>query len=87
MLNIIAADALASAALYDCYCAQGALREAITAHEDAASALVPLIADSEWHAKGVMALNELLVDLKARTATEAGELENRLYELQSVIAS
>jgi hypothetical protein len=87
MLNFLAADALGSSALYDCYCAQGALREAITAHEDAATALVPLIADSEWHAKGVMALHELLVELKARTAGESGELENRLHEVRTLIAS
>ncbi|MGP6169929.1 hypothetical protein ACTU6V_01820 [Microbacterium sp. A204] len=87
MLNFIAADALASDALFACCSAQRALRDAIAAHEEAAAALVPLIADSEWHAKGVMALHELLIDLRARTAGEVGELENRLHEVQTLLAS
>ncbi|WP_417509437.1 hypothetical protein [Microbacterium sp.] len=87
MWNFIAAAAPASDALFACYSAQRALRDAIAAHEEAAAALVPLIADSEWHAKGVMALHELLIDLRARTAGEALELENRLYEVQALVAS
>lgn len=86
MWNFIAADAPASDALYACYSAQRALRDAITAHEEASAALVPLIAESQWHAKGVMALHELLIELKARAAGEIGELENRLHEVGALVA-
>lgn len=87
MLNFIAVDTFASDALHACYSAQRALSDAIAAHEEAAAALAPLIADSQWHAKGVMALHELLIDLKARAAAEVAELENRLHEVRALVAA
>ena len=86
MWNFVVAEAPACTVMYDCYAAQVALREAVAAHDEAVASLVPLIADSQWHAKGVMALHELLIDLKARTAEEAGQLENRLHEVRMLVA-
>ncbi|MGO2746958.1 hypothetical protein [Microbacterium sp.] len=87
MLNVIAADGWSSDALWAWYCAQRALREAAAVLEDAGTALVPLIADSEWQAKGVMALHELIVEMRARTASEVGELSARLWEIETMAAS
>lgn len=87
MLNFIAAEALASDALFSWYSAQRAVRDAIADLEDAGGALLPLVADSEWHAKGVMALYELIIDLKARAASEVGELSSRLWEIETLAAS
>lgn len=87
MLNVIAADAWSSDALWGWYCAQRAVRDALAALEDAGAALQPLVAESHWQAKGVMALHELIVDVRARTASEVGELDGRLREIVSVGAS
>ena len=87
MLNIIAADAWTSNAFWDWYCAQRAMNDAIAALEDAGAALLPLIDASAWHAKGVLALHELIIEARARTASEVGELSNRLQEIDSLVAS
>ncbi|WP_194421000.1 hypothetical protein [Microbacterium abyssi] len=87
MLNFVAAEAWSSDALWSWYAGRRALQDALAALEDAGAALLPLVADSEWHAKGVMALHELIVELRARTASEVGELENRLWEIDALVAS
>ena len=87
MLNFIVADAWSSDALWAWYSAQRAVRDAINLLDDARAVLVPLVADSEWHAKGVMALHELILDVKARTASEAGALESRIREIEMLAAS
>jgi len=85
MLNLLTA-AYSSDAMWAWYSARYALRDAITALEDAGAALRPLIAATEWHAKGVMALHELIIELNARTTAEVGELENRFREIGSLVA-
>lgn len=87
MLNVIAADPWSTDALWSWYSAQRAVRDAIAALEDAGAALLPLIEASQWHAEGVMALHELIVEARARTASEIGELDGRLWEIQSMAAS
>lgn len=87
MLNIIAADGWSSDALWAWYCARRALNEALSALEDVGAALLPLVDASEWQAKGVMALHELIVEARARTASEVGELNSRLWEIDALAAS
>ena len=87
MLNVISADSWSTDALWTWYSAQRAVRDAIGALEDAGAALLPLIDASQWHAEGVMALHELIVEVRARTASEIGELDGRLWEIQSMVAS
>ena len=87
MLNFIAPEAWASEALWAWHSARQAVDEAIIALEDAGAALLPLIEQSEWHAKGVMALHELIIELKARTAAEVGELSSRLWEIDTLASS
>lgn len=87
MLNIIAAEAWASDAVWNWFSAQRAVNEAITALEDAGAALLPLVAESEWHAEGAAALHELILELRARAASEAGELSSRLWEIEAMAAS
>ena len=84
MLNIVAAEAWASDALWSWYSAQRAVRDAIAELEDAGAALLPLIDASQWHAEGVMALHELIVEARARTVAEIGELSGRLYEIEAL---
>lgn len=87
MLNFIASEAWASDGLWAWYSARQAVDEAIIALEDAGAALLPLIEQSEWHAKGVMALHELIIELRARAAAEVGELSSRLSEIDALAAS
>ncbi len=87
MLNIIAAEAWSSDALWSWYCARDALNDALAALEDAGAGLLPLIERTEWHAKGVMALHELIIESRARTASEIGELGARLSEIEALAAS
>ena len=87
MLNFIVAEAWSSDALWSWYSAQRAVRDAIAELEDAGSALMPLIEASQWHAKGVIALHELIVEARARTAAEIGELSGRLWEIESMAIS
>lgn len=83
MLNIIAADAWSSEAVWTWLSAQSAVNEAITALEDAGAGLLPLVEASDWQADGVRALNVLIVDLKGRATIEVGVLSNRLWELEA----
>jgi hypothetical protein len=87
MLNVVAAEAWSSDALWFWYSAQRALRDAIAELEDAGAALMPLIDASEWHAQGVMALHELIVEERARTAAEIGDLSARLWEIETLVTS
>lgn len=87
MLNVIAADAWGSDAVWSWYCARHAVGDAIVALEDAGAALLPLIDQSDWHAEGVRALHELILELRARTASEVGELSGRLWEIDALGAS
>ncbi|MCC2028344.1 hypothetical protein [Microbacterium tenebrionis] len=87
MLNIVAAEAWASDSLWFWHSAQRALRDAIIELEDAGAALLPLIDASQWHAKGAMALCALLVEERARTAAEIGELNTRLWEIETMVTS
>lgn len=87
MLNFIAPEAWTSEALWAWYSARHAVEEAIVALEDAGSALLPLIEQSQWHAQGVMALHELIGELRARAASEIGELNSRLWEIDTLAAS
>lgn len=87
MLNIIAADAWTSDALWAWYCARGALSDAIAELETAGAALGPLVEETQWHAQGVLALHELVIELRARTAAEVGELNGRLFEVDALGAS
>jgi len=87
MFNVIAADAWSSEAVWLWYSARRAVSDAIEYLEDAGTALAPLVADTEWHAKGVMALHERIIDLKARAASEIVELESRLGEIERLGAS
>lgn len=87
MLNITAAEPWASEALWAWSCARRAVCDAIGALEDAGAALQPLIDDSEWHAEGVRALHELIVELRARTVSEIDELRSTLWEIDAVAAS
>jgi len=84
MLNIIAADDWGSDALWHWYCARNALDEALQALDGAGAALLPLVEQSAWHAKGVRALHELIIELRARTASEVGELSSRLWEIDAL---
>lgn len=81
MLNFIAPEAWTSDALWAWYSAREAVDEAMIALEDAGTALLPLVEASQWQAKGVLALHELIIELKARTAAEVGELSSRLWEI------
>lgn len=83
MLNIIAAEAWSSEALWTWFSAQRAVNEAITALEDAGAGLLPLLEASDWQADGVRALQALIVDLKERATAEVGELSSRLWELEA----
>ncbi|MGY1550324.1 hypothetical protein ACW5CM_00910 [Microbacterium sp. A588] len=60
-----------------------AVQKAISALEDVGASLIPLLYESEWQADGVRRLHELIVQLKAGTAAEAGDLGIRLWEIQS----
>lgn len=84
MFNFIVADAWSSEGLWAWYCAQSAVSDAVAALEDAGTALTPLVADSEWHSKGVTALHELIVDMAARAASEVSALEDRLREIKTL---
>lgn len=87
MLNYIAPEAWTSEALWAWYSARHAVDEAIAALEDAGAGLLPLVEQSQWQAKGVMALHELILELRARTASEVGELSSRLWEIDTLAAS
>ncbi|WP_404436565.1 hypothetical protein LG322_15090 [Microbacterium aerolatum] len=87
MLNIVVAEAWSSDSLWFWYSAQRALRDAIVDLEDAGVALLPLIDASQWHAKGVMELHELLIEGRARAAAEIGELSTRLWEIETMVTS
>lgn len=87
MLNFIAAEAWTSQSLWDLACARRAVADAIDALEDAGAALMPLVGDSEWQAEGVRALHELIVEFRARAASDIGELRSRLWEIDASAAS
>lgn len=87
MLDVIAADAWTSDALFTWYAAQADVQDAIAALDAAGAALVPLVDASDWQAKGVQSLHTLLVDLTDRAGAETGELTSRLWEIQGMAAS
>ncbi|WP_460798004.1 hypothetical protein [Microbacterium sp. GXF0217] len=57
--------------------------DAIEALEDAAVALVPLVADTDWQAKGVRKLHETIESMTAECAAEESALRLRLWELEA----
>lgn len=87
MLNFIAAEAWASESLWVWHCARRAVADAIDALDDAGAALLPLVEASHWQADGVRALHELIVELRARTASDGGALHSRLWEIDALAAS
>jgi len=87
MLNFIAADAWSSDGLWSWYCAQSAVGDAVTALEDAEALLLPLVGESNWHSQGVMALHERIVDMAARAASEVSALEDRLWEIRTLVTA
>lgn len=84
MFSIDIAQGWSSEQLWCWYGARRALTEAITALEEAGIALVPLIADTEWRADGVQALNETIEGFSGRCASETSALRPRLWELEAV---
>lgn len=87
MLDYAPAEAWSSDALWSWFSAQRAVLDAIVALEDAGAALLPLIDTTRWHAQGVMALHELIIETRARTASELGELHTRAWEISSLAGS
>lgn len=87
MFNIISSGLWSSEATWVAFSARQRVQEAITALEEASAALVPLISASQWHAQGVMALHELICDLRARAVSEVGVLEIRVAEIDRLAAS
>lgn len=61
-----------------------ALAEAIEALQDAGTALLPLLADSDWQADGVRALHDLITELLDAGAAEVGVLLARQGEVDLV---
>jgi len=59
------------------------VNEAIEALEDAGVALVPLVADTDWQAKGVRKLHETIASLTAECASAESALRVRLWELEA----
>ncbi|KDA05247.1 hypothetical protein DC31_03460 [Microbacterium sp. CH12i] len=84
MFNYDLAEAWSADSLLAWFSAQRAVAEAIDALEDGGAALLPLVSESDWHAQGMRALHELIVDLKDRVAAESGQLHSRLWELEAM---
>lgn len=59
------------------------INDAIEALEDAGVALVPLIADTDWQAKGVRKLHETIESVTAECASAESSLRVRLWELEA----
>lgn len=84
MLNIDSAGAWTSDNLWAWFSARRAVCDAISALEDAGASLLPLVAESDWHADGVRALHELIIELKDRATAETGQLGSRLWEIDAM---
>ena len=84
MYAIDIAGAGSSAALWAWFAAGREIDGALAALDDAGAALLPLVAETDWHADGVRALHALLDDLRLQTEEERGRLSAREWELERI---
>lgn len=87
MFTYDSAEAWTSDALWAWFSAQQSVSEAISALEDAGAALLPVAAASDWQAKGVRALHELIIGLQNEAAAEVAQLSSRLWEIEAAARS
>ena len=66
------------------YAARRFVNDAIEALEQAGVALAPLVADTDWQAKGVRKLHETIESMSAEGAAGESSLRMRLWELEAV---
>ncbi|WP_309104020.1 hypothetical protein [Microbacterium sp.] len=82
MYAIDIAQTGSSEALWAWFAAGREVDEALSELDAAGAALVPLVAETDWHADGVRALHTLLEDLRRQTESERGRLSARQWELE-----
>lgn len=84
MYSFAMAGAGSSEALWAWFAARREIESAIAALDEAAAALVALVADSDWQSDGVRALHALLSDLRSRASAQIASLSERARELERV---
>ena len=84
MYSFAIAGAGSSEALWAWFAARREIESAIAALDDADTALLTLVADSDWQSDGVRALHALLSDLRSGASLELAGLSERKRELERI---